>query len=451
MTPHPSPAASIPSLHRACKPAPRLTTERLLIAALWVLFGFVVIKAASTDLIFDEAWSFFTYAGSPLGFLRLDIANNHPLNSLLVYLATRLFGSAELVIRLPDILAGALYLAATGALIRRVRLKLVGFAICALQPFFLDYFSLARGYGLAIALVQFGLVQHFFVGRGRERYPVLLGAVLAASLALFSTVLALYALIAAHVLVEGAEQRGAGASLLLRRERMSLLFLLAGAAPLGALLWVSRSGLPLVASGSGFFGSTAVTVAQMFVPDPAGFAVAVAALAGLAACLLLWRTSLSRRTVILLLTVALLLIAVWLGARLGKPLPARRVLLPWLPIWNLLIVSLAEDIFGALPGSVRHRLWMPSAALLAGLVWAFCLRLHFTTTNDWWFYAGVQPRLVQALVLRHCLPSDLAADYAQVYYMKRWFPSGRFPPEPTCPAQPGSHGGAFSGTQDSVP
>ena len=416
----------------------RWWAARLLPVSLCVLFGFVVIKAGSTDMTFDEAWTFLSYGRSPLGFTTLDLANDHPLNSILIFLATRLFGDSELVVRLPNILAGALYLASSATIVRHSRFKLASFAICALQPFFLDYFSLARGYGIAVALVQYGLAQHFAIGQGARRFPMLLGATLLASLSIFSTVVVLYALVAAHALVGLWPRRSTAAALskLLWADG-AIVFLVLGLAPVAGLIWVSRRGLPLYGSQAGFFDSVALSFARMYVPADWAFAAAVTGIVLLVLTLLASVRALRAQTATLLLTVMLALAAVFLSARvLGRPLPTGRVLLPWVPVWNLAVIGLLDDAAAAWPRARPAWSTLPSVALAGAIALAFSTRLHFSSANDWGAYAALQPRLVQALVNRRCLPPDVAGNYAQLYYIHRWFPPGQPPAEPPCPAGP---------------
>jgi hypothetical protein len=67
--------------------------------------------------------------------------------------AALLFGPWELGLRLPNLLALLPYLAAAYALTRRLRsvpARLAAFAAAAANPFVLDFFGLARGYGLGL-------------------------------------------------------------------------------------------------------------------------------------------------------------------------------------------------------------------------------------------------------------------------------------------------------------
>jgi hypothetical protein len=80
---------------------------------------------------------------------------------VLAKLAIALFGIAEWVIRLPSILGALLYLSAVyrlcSMLVRSRWLALLGIAVLTLNPYVLDFLSAARGYGLGIALMLWGV------------------------------------------------------------------------------------------------------------------------------------------------------------------------------------------------------------------------------------------------------------------------------------------------------
>ena len=121
---------------------------------------YVAARAASVGFTYDEAYTYFRFVGAPLSTLvsfggNAD-ANNHTLNSLLMTLTSRAFGNSELALRLPNVLAFVGYGAAVLALMRRLRhstSKVLGSVLLLLNPFLLEIFSLARGYGLALGFV----------------------------------------------------------------------------------------------------------------------------------------------------------------------------------------------------------------------------------------------------------------------------------------------------------
>jgi len=129
-----------------------------------VAFAYVVARAARVGFTHDEAHTYLWFVGAPLStmlaFQGTVNANNHTLNSLLMTLSRSAFGSSELALRLPNVLAFAGYCAAVLSLARRYRTRIARVAVnvlLILNPFLLEVFSLARGYGLGLCLATASL------------------------------------------------------------------------------------------------------------------------------------------------------------------------------------------------------------------------------------------------------------------------------------------------------
>ena len=110
------------------------------------------------SFVFDEVVSFQLtkyFEWTSLG----DHSNNHYLNTALMKLSKALFGNSELALRLPNVLAFILYLtyaAKIGGLFNK-RIRLYFLILLTAMPFLLDFFSLARGYGLCLAFMLCGI------------------------------------------------------------------------------------------------------------------------------------------------------------------------------------------------------------------------------------------------------------------------------------------------------
>jgi len=110
-----------------------------------------IYRAATTPFTIDESLSFAIFTWDPEWGAK---ANNHWLNTTLMRWCSGLLGDSEISLRLPNVLAHAVFLLSTLGIVRLVRppeLRVVGFMLFAANLFVLDFFSLARGYGLAIA------------------------------------------------------------------------------------------------------------------------------------------------------------------------------------------------------------------------------------------------------------------------------------------------------------
>lgn len=128
------------------------------IGVLW----YVVLKAYSASFTHDESFTYLGYVHEPF----MDIisykrayTNNHILNTVLIKYSEHFFGSSELALRLPNILACLLYLIYAFKLLKRVSLVLLipGFIMLILNVGMVDFFSLARGYGLSFAFMLMSL------------------------------------------------------------------------------------------------------------------------------------------------------------------------------------------------------------------------------------------------------------------------------------------------------
>lgn len=127
------------------------------------LLAYSCYRAATFSLTFDECWSYQDYAKASWADLwaySKPTANHHLLNSILMKLSLNTFGLSEFSLRLPNVLAHAVYLWFVLRILRHLPqgwLMVVGFVLLNLDPYVLDFFSLARGYGLALAATMASL------------------------------------------------------------------------------------------------------------------------------------------------------------------------------------------------------------------------------------------------------------------------------------------------------
>ena len=140
-----------------------------LFIAVIIIFSFsvVIYKAVFISMTHDESSSFYYISHKNIwGYLfNSEVwpnANNHWLNTILFQLSSKLFGAHEWSIRLPNILAFALYTYSTFKLSKEISnhaLQLSAIAFLMTNPYLLDFFSTARGYGLSLAFIMFAMWQ----------------------------------------------------------------------------------------------------------------------------------------------------------------------------------------------------------------------------------------------------------------------------------------------------
>lgn len=137
-------------------------TENRILAAIVALFGvYIAVRAFRLPVTVDEASTAINHVPrlvvDTLFYEREANPNNHILNTLLIKLMTGIFGWHHFVVRIPVLIGGAMYAwaalhlskrMATGSMIRIFAL-LMFFG----NPYLLEFFSFARGYGLAAGLL----------------------------------------------------------------------------------------------------------------------------------------------------------------------------------------------------------------------------------------------------------------------------------------------------------
>jgi hypothetical protein len=128
-----------------------------------LLWLYSILKAWRIPINGDEIYTFEYYVKKGVIFLSsynyID-ANNHLLNTWLIELVYKIFGDHDFIIRIPNLLAQVLFLIYSAKLAMRLStrvLTLLAFLILNLNPYINDYFMLARGYGISMALMMTSL------------------------------------------------------------------------------------------------------------------------------------------------------------------------------------------------------------------------------------------------------------------------------------------------------
>lgn len=126
------------------------------------LVAYIALRAYLVPFIFDEAITFYIYIqnGEFLPFVGHLDANNHLLNSFLGYISYSIFGFSKLAIRLPNVLSSVLFVWGVGRIAKQLDSIWLRWAVILSLfsiPFLIEFFAMARGYGLSMGLLIFGL------------------------------------------------------------------------------------------------------------------------------------------------------------------------------------------------------------------------------------------------------------------------------------------------------
>lgn len=123
-------------------------------------FMYVLCRALKIGVTYDEVWTIKGFVSqnfiSILNYSPCD-ANNHIVNTLLIKLFF-LFGNHSLFIaRLPNVIAFIMYIIFSYKIADEYLSSFIGiclFSLLILNPFVLDFFSIARGYGLSLGFLM---------------------------------------------------------------------------------------------------------------------------------------------------------------------------------------------------------------------------------------------------------------------------------------------------------
>ena len=353
-------------------------------AGVWAVTAF---RAATTGITYDEAYTYLHYGRNLTGFLQVDVANNHPLNSLLAYLSGALAGVRydELAIRAPNLIAFGIYLFLAYRLSKWKGYTFVGFSLLALNPFLDEFFGLGRGYGLATGAVLAALLV-FATSLNPDRRIILpLLLLCLASTAIYGCLIVLmsFAIHAAFVEI-GVRNIPA----FVRRNILGVAEVLVIAAALGyALTVVTGPGRPLpdsVSLDQNAFDALVTGYAGMFTPSAlAGSFLGIVILLILAGGAIAARRDIAR-VPFTSMTILGIVIAAAGSAILGRPLPTGRLLLPLYP---LLILALCESVTRlaelATPDRRRMAAAVGGSLLCTALLVNYGARVQLSRTTEW--------------------------------------------------------------------
>lgn len=398
--------------------------EKILLYLLGTLIFLLFFKAIVVALTYDEAYSFLYYA-LPRDFFGTSLANNHPLNTILMFLTTY-WREDELFIRLPNLLLGCLYIALSYSLSRRATSPILTFVVLNTCPYLFEFFTLARGYGIAAGFVCLAIWLHMKQQTWKWSTPAATSALVVASLSFYPVFL----LTGTFVLVSGISEW---------RRRNHHAYLASGTiAALGSaypvwVMWLfSVRSTPFYGDGQSSLTDilkTGFGFATLFNPDatPVGMLTAsillLSALVGLFIC---------RRQRILACTLVGFL-AVYFGASLvaGRPLPTHRTLVPFAPLILLLVMATWNQTLAGISDRLRQLLSLILGSLL---LTNFILTLRLQDTFDW-RENKVNPSEVTRFHFKNgrCEYDLVTGNPAQNYYIRQYATRGL----PVCDLQTG--------------
>ncbi|MHC1703843.1 MAG: ArnT family glycosyltransferase [Tenuifilaceae bacterium] len=179
----------------------RITNKIVNIAIITIslmLLFYTGYRATVLSFTFDESLSFNYYV--PLKFMEiisysLPSSGNHMLNTLSMKFISNFIGSSEFLLRLPSLLSHVCYIIFTYLICKKIStpvIALAGFIILNTNPCMLEFFSLARGYSMAIAFTVVSIYFLFLYSENNKLRNLILTLVFAGMAVLSSFTLLIY-------------------------------------------------------------------------------------------------------------------------------------------------------------------------------------------------------------------------------------------------------------------
>lgn len=389
---------------------PKFMTERkwktvyVLISAVFV-WSFALIHAKTACITYDEAYSYCSYI-HPLQLTKLSsvkavftdcLANNHVLNTILCNLAVKISGKTwnDFVIRIPALIFCGVYLAMVLVMYHRKKIGCITASLLIWNYYMSEFLALARGYGLAAAMVMSAMVMYQLwcdSGYRKSRYLSLFLLFMTLGVLANTIVLLLFAAFIPFVFYQ-----------LLRGKQLFryigcqcfvwLPLLLVNVAMLRYHMMVTGEGKPLYVGSAGLWKTVWTGYAGSLVSNGAAAqaAAVLAAAVALAGTLLFIRHRSWGQTRYLFPFFCYLgiLLIVWTAM---DSLPRGRELLPSYPVIVLFLAECADGIWDACrkklksdQGKNRYRVLSGVSAGLAGAALAglFLFRMDAGSFSDW--------------------------------------------------------------------
>lgn len=371
---------------------------------------YIFIRAYAVGFTHDECLSLQIVKGQRY---LAATANNHLLNTWLMRLSYLLLGDSEFALRLPGVLSFGGYAYFAGRWVTksaRWEWTLLGGVLMLGNPYLLDFFSLARGYGMSLA---FAMAALWYVQRAieqREQRLFLKHASLSmgcAVLSAYACLLLLNLCIALALIIVWQYLRKFSFSRLDVAYGLASVALFLVMVPLVLLILKLKNSDELYFGGNEGFVANTVSIlihrsiydsyyGEAFWQHLRDAIVWMFGLIGLVAAIRRFNGRIST----LWLISALMVIASLLEHRLFNiPYPIERTSLIFLLLWNLLFWSMIEDVFSLFNGVKSKVLSVCLALMLIGpLSLDLSRNLNTRYAHDWKEDAHV-PEMMQRLKL----------------------------------------------------
>ena len=297
----------------------------------------IIIKAKLTPLTYDEAYTYLNYVLTK-DYFNLGLANNHLLSTLLMGF-TSLFNNSELFLRAPSIVSGILYIFLAYKFSVKYNYSYLILFIFLLNPLIIDFFSLARGYSISTTLNLTSIYLYVY-SDNKFKYPFIVFLLWLSSLAIFINLVTLFIVIFLNYFFQKKAIKNIYVNI------TNALFIVLSWPIINWVFEITKENKPLYGNEIEILLFERVVTVFGFVGT---YFVNSILLCIVFVCLTLFIYfkfySVSKiktfSTVLFFLTLIFLIV---IPVIFGRPFPVNRVLIPFIPIFQLLLVSIFGEI-----------------------------------------------------------------------------------------------------------
>jgi hypothetical protein len=386
------------------------------------VFLVILIRSIVVGITYDEADSYMRYVRYVKGFdgfLIIDIANNHPLNTFLIYLTTSITQVQfnEFIIRLPNVSAFFIYLLLAYKISATQKYRYFTFSALALNPLLNEFFGLARGYGLAATLTLAALMVYI---SNRDNPKNIIIATYLFTLSSASIASGLVLLAGFSIFVAFYDLGIKNLPQFIRKNIIHIIILLSINTYLAYAFIKAASNDPnLVGDYTGnLFHAVPFSFAGMFLTiEP--FQMALAVIGSLFFIISIVTHIKNLRVIPFSMLLALyIVIAYGIAASMAKPLPSGRVLLPIYPLLALSSIELITQICEINKKYLSPKLVPTFLGIVSFmLVLNFAKSINFTYVSGWSENYRIPHLVYKAMVEHTAMPN--VGNPAEEFYINQ--------------------------------
>lgn len=357
-----------------------------------IIFSIVVVRAATSAITWDEAYTYVAYAKEfniqQLIDIHSNFANNHIINTLMIAVVDNLCNIPynEFIIRLPNIIMLIFYFISSYMISKDEKHKYLLFSGLVLNYYVMEFFGLARGYGIATGFVLW--MCYFFKKASKNNYndKNIFISIIFGLLACYSNTISILALFVICLIYLIQLIKKKETIKFIKRNIIKII-------PIAIfLIYIIIFHFIVTGSDKPVFGGTGeakgLTIkgfleknfVWMFVENSiVNIVISLIALIFIIGSTIYFRKDIIKRpffSAILLLIITLILPS----TLLGKPYPIERCLIP---LWPIIVLGIV-DIYSLWTEKMNIKInRIVTGIIIVALITLFTIRINIKTTRTW--------------------------------------------------------------------